>query len=140
MGIAGNIYKGRVTRVLPGMQAAFVDIGLEKAAFLHGSDLYADLGEEFLAEDGPARPSTWTSRRRRPPHPKAAGRPRTPIEERLKKGQEILVQVAKEPIGTKGARVTSSSRCPAATWSSRRRRNHIGVSRRIEDENERGRA
>src|SRR5271167_1091897 len=51
-GIAGNIYKARTTRVLPGMQAAFVDIGLEKAAFLHGSDLYPELGEEFITEEG----------------------------------------------------------------------------------------
>jgi len=155
-GVAGNIYKGRVTRVLPGMQAAFVDIGLEKAAFLHGSDLYADLGEEFIAEEVPpaavlpaavppaavlpaAVPSTGES----PAEPAtAAHKPaprRVPIEERLKKGDEILVQVAKQPIGSKGARVTSVISLPGRHLVFTPSSNHIGVSRRIEDENERAR-
>ena len=135
-GIAGNIYKGRVTRVLPGMQAAFVDIGIEKAAFLHGSDLYAELEEEFLGDevatpieivpDSPA------------PAPKAASR-HVPIEERLKKGQEILVQVAKQPIGSKGARLTGVISLPGRYLVFTPSSQHIGVSRRIEDENERAR-
>jgi ribonuclease G len=135
-GIAGNIYKGIVTRVLPGMQAAFVDIGLEKAAFLHGSDLYRDLGEEILAEDGGAPvdivPEDSVSARR------AATR-RTPIEERLKKGQEVLVQVAKPPIGSKGARVTSLISLPGRHLVFTPSSHHLGVSRRIEDEAERAR-
>jgi ribonuclease G len=148
-GVAGNIYKGRVTRVLPGMQAAFVDIGLEKAAFLHGSDFYVDLGEEFIADDDAPMPRAPDASPEESPAagPPAAGppatgpslAPRVPIEERLKKGQEILVQVAKQPIGSKGARVTSMISLPGRhlvfTPSSR----HIGVSRRIEDEDERAR-
>lgn len=133
-GVTGNIYKGKVTRVLPGMQAAFVDIGLEKAAFLHGSDLYAELGDEFIAEEGVTpievvadAPST---------NQKAAAR-RVPIEERLKKGQEILIQVAKPPIGSKGARITSAISLPGRYLVFTPSSHHLGVSRRIEDEGER---
>ena len=127
-GVAGNIYKGRVTRVLPGMQAAFVDIGLEKAAFLHGSDLYADLDRvqcPMRLEDGATPIEVEAEPRARPAARQPPGRG-SPIEDRLKKGQEILVQVAKEPIGTKGARVTphvslpgplSACSCPASTTS-----------------------
>jgi ribonuclease G len=136
-GVAGNIYKGRVTRVLPGMQAAFVDIGLEKAAFLHASDLDAELDDEFLAEEGipPAEvsPAAAEGAPSRPP------RPRVPIEERLTKGQEILVQVAKQPIGSKGARVTGVISLPGRHLVFMPASNHIGVSRRIEDEAERAR-
>ena len=142
-GIAGNIYKGRVTRVLPGMQAAFVDIGVEKAAFLHGSDLYADLDEEFVTENGPLPTEEGAG----------AGRPseaapaadlkgtirRVPIEDRLKKGQEVLVQVAKQPIGGKGARVTSAISLPGRHLVFTPSIGHVGVSRRIEDESERAR-
>jgi ribonuclease G len=132
-GIAGNIYKGIVTRVLPGMQAAFVDIGLEKAAFLHGSDLYPYLGEEDIADDSHA-PIEMLE----PPVPHRGPR-RPPIEERLKKGQEILVQVAKPPIGTKGARITSLISLPGRHLVFTPGTQHLGVSRRIEDEAERAR-
>ena len=135
-GVAGNIYKGRVTRVLPGMQAAFVDIGLEKAAFLHGSDLYADLGEEFIAEDG-ATPIEVEA-----DVPAANGKlaaRRVPIEDRLKKGQELLVQVSKQPIGTKGARITAVISLPGRHLVFIPSSQHVGVSRRIEDEAERTR-
>ena len=155
-GIAGNIYKGRVTRVLPGMQAAFVDIGLEKAAFLHGSDLYADLGEEFIGEEAAtptevvpegaqndlptAEPATAGATTAEPAGPivRAAAR-HVPIEERLKKGQEVLVQVAKQPIGTKGARITAVISLPGRHLVFTPSSHHIGVSRRIEDANERTR-
>ena len=135
-GIAGNIYKARVTRVLPGMQAAFVDIGLEKAAFLHGSDLYAELEDEFIADDGSAPIDVGGEASA--PQNKVPIR-RTPIEERLKKGQEILVQVAKQPIGSKGARVTSLISLPGRHLVFTPSSHHIGVSRRIEDEAERAR-
>src|SRR5437899_3491637 len=106
----GDIYKGRVNAVLPGMQAAFVDLGLEKTAFLHASDLHpseTDLDEMFEDEDAEdAKPEAgggggggrgrW---RRDEPTPR--------IEEAVKKGQEILVQITKEPIGTKEPRVTT---------------------------------
>jgi ribonuclease G len=100
-GIAGNVYKGRVTRVLPGMQAAFVDIGLPKAAFLHVSDLSAShaLPPEVAREDDVDPDDLAES----PGPPPNGG----PIEARLHKGDELLVQIAKEPIGTKGARITT---------------------------------
>ncbi|HEX7408789.1 MAG TPA: Rne/Rng family ribonuclease [Candidatus Binatia bacterium] len=135
-GVAGNIYKGRVTRVLPGMQAAFVDIGLEKAGFLHGSDLYAELGDEFITEEGPT-PIEVTADASAA-NQKAVPR-RVPIEERLKKGQEILVQVAKQPIGSKGARITGVISLPGRHLVFTPSTNHVGVSRRIEDESERTR-
>jgi len=142
-GIAGNIYKGRVTRVLPGMQAAFVDIGVEKAAFLHGSDLYAHLDEEFFAEDT-ALLTEEGLRSESASEPASAADPRTairrtPIEERLKKGQEVLVQVAKQPIGGKGARVTSVISLPGRHLVFTPSVGHVGVSKRIEDESERAR-
>jgi ribonuclease G len=135
-GIAGNIYRGRVTRVLPGMQAAFVDIGIEKAAFLHGSDLYADLGDEFLTEE--ELQAATVADGDDVGNQRAALR-RVPIEERLKKGQEIVVQVAKQPIGSKGARVTSVISLPGRHLVFTPSTNHVGVSRRIEDESERAR-
>lgn len=133
-GVTGNIYKGRVTRVLPGMQAAFVDIGLAKAAYLHNSDLDSVVKDEVPGQgDVPLEFVTEPRTARRPRAPS------TPIEERLKSGHEILVQVAKPPVGTKGARVTSMISLPGRhlvfTPSSR----HLGISRRIEDENERRR-
>lgn len=134
-GVSGNIYKGRVIRVLPGMQAAFVDIGLEKAAYLHESDLYYST----LKDDVPGQGVAPLDLEVDPPTLRASRPTRRPIEEQLKSGQEILVQVAKPPVGSKGARVTSMISLPGRhlvfTPSSRR----IGVSRRIEDENERRR-
>ena len=97
-GVVGNIYKGRVNRVLPGMQSAFVDIGLERDAFLYVSDVLED--EEFLTEE--EEKIVQTEREIRA----AAGPPQS-IDQLLKQGQEVLVQVVKEPLGTKGARITS---------------------------------
>ena len=130
-GIAGNIYKGKVVRVLPGMQAAFVDIGLEKAAFLHASDIPGE--EELpptLAQEGEVEAAEVV-----PPAPTEI----RPIEERLQKGQEILAQVAKEPMGTKGARVTSHISLPGRYLVCMPGTRHIGISRRIEDAAERDR-
>jgi ribonuclease G len=135
-GVAGNIYKGRVTRVLPGMQAAFVDIGLEKAAFLHASDLDADIGDEFVSEEGTTPIEVEVT----VPSPLDKSTPRRlPIEERLKKGQELMVQVAKQPIASKGARITGVLSLPGRHLVFIPSSNHIGVSRRIEDEIERAR-
>ena len=136
-GIAGNIYKGRVVRVLPGMQAAFVDIGLEKAAFLHASDSPAQrrrVRAERAALEATTprrRPAGAATTALAPP----ARRPRAlpPIEERLQKGQDILVQVTKEPIGTKGARVTANISLPGRYLVYMPLSQHIGISRRIED-------
>ena len=115
-GFVGNVYLGRVVRVLPGMQAAFVDIGLERAAFLYVGDIYPDLlhmheeGEEVSEEGDPPAPED------RPRATTRAGQPA--IQDLLKEGQEIVVQVAKDPIGTKGARLTTHIALPgrAPRW------------------------
>jgi ribonuclease G len=207
--IVGNIYKGKVLRVLPGMQAAFVDIGLEKAAFMHVSDFWSAPGEsaesgetepsdealleeelelepslaayadeaDAVADDGTApeeaallpdrdAEATTTSEEPSPePGPAETGAgprrtrraardieeeeeedddlhdapPRPTIEEVLSKGQEILVQVSKEPIGSKGARITSHISLPGRYVVYMPTTDHIGVSRRIEEEKERKR-
>jgi ribonuclease G len=129
VGIAGNIYKGNVLRVLPGMQAAFIDIGLAKAAFLHASDVGGAPLPPEVAREGDA-PELVEA----PPAPEAR-----PIEERLKKGQDILVQIAKEPIGTKGARVTAHLSLPGRYLVFMPGTQHVGISRRIEDPAERDR-
>jgi ribonuclease G len=132
VGIAGNIYKGKVLRVLPGMQAAFVDIGLAKAAFLHASDVaLAPLPPE-VAREGDAPDIVEADAA-------PAARDTRPIEERLQKGDEVLVQVAKEPIGTKGARVTAHLSLPGRYLVYMPGTQHIGISRRIEDPAERDR-
>jgi ribonuclease G len=126
----GDIYKGRVNAVLPGMQAAFVEIGLPKTAFLHASDLAENLAD-FEDLDSDDEPSGRSGRRARRPVPK--------IEDCLKKGQEILVQVTKESIGTKGPRVTQQVSLPGRFTVFMPGVDHSGVSRRIEDRGERSR-
>jgi ribonuclease G len=132
--VSGMVAKGRVTRVLPGMQAAFVDIGLEKAAFLYVGDYLDERGQldpDLEDEDNPRpRRSRGRNGNQRPP-PK--------IETLLAEGQEIVVQVAKEPIGTKGARITShvsiaGRHLVLTPWSKR-----VGVSRQIDSDRERRR-
>src|SRR5207248_7857910 len=117
--------------VLPGMQAAFVEIGLPKTAFLHASDLAENLSdlEDLDDEDEPG--GGRGGRRQRRPVPK--------IEDHLKKGQEILVQVTKESIGTKGPRVTQQVSLPGRFTVFMPGVDHVGVSRRIEDRAERQR-
>ena len=134
--VTGAVALGRVTRVLPGMQAAFVDIGLEKAAFLYVGD--------YLDSDSPA--SQDSDDDDEAPRPRRArgrnGSTRQPpprIDTLLREGQEIVVQVAKDPIGTKGARITShvsiaGRHLVLTPWSQR-----VGVSRRIESDRERRR-
>ena len=132
-GIVGNIYLGKVARVLPGMQAAFVDVGLEKAAFLYVADVLDEIeAVEHYIEGGNHYhgPSDDAD----PEHP-----PLPPIEELLQEGQEILVQVAKEPLGTKGARITSHISLPGRHLVYMPTVDHIGISRRIECEEERER-
>ncbi len=125
--LAGNIYAGRVARVLPGMQAAFVDIGLTKAAFLYVSDVHEepDLSELVPGEAPPQRPARGET----PPR----------IEALLREGQEIMVQVAKEPLGNKGARITCHITLPGRNLVFMPTINHVGISRRIEEEQERAR-
>jgi len=147
-GIAGNIYKGRVVRVLPGMQAAFVDVNLDKAAFLYVSDIYRPLGDIeqlFLSscehepghekqdedtENGGQEYSELNFRQ---------SYNGIPIEDRVQEGQDVLVQVAKEPIGSKGARITTHITLPGRNLVFMPTVDHVGVSRRIEDESERKR-
>ncbi|WP_132686944.1 ribonuclease E/G [Pseudomonas aeruginosa] len=109
-GIVGNIYKGRVVRVLPGMQAAFVDIGLERAAFIHAA--------EISNREGSAVES---------------------ISALVHEGQALVVQVTKDPIGTKGARLTTHLSIPSRYLVYMPRTSHVGISLRIEDEVERER-
>ncbi len=136
-GISGNIYKGRVVRVLPGMQAAFVDIGLEKAAFLYVSDVHQDFddlevlmrGRDDEANGHPPADEEEVPNLDTPFH----------IEDLLHEGQEVLVQVSKEPLGTKGARITSHISLPGRHLVLMPMVDHVGVSRRIENEAERKR-
>lgn len=113
-GLVGNIYNGKVVRVLPGMQAAFVDIGLERAAFIHVEEV---LGQSATAEE----------------------RSNTSIAQVLREGQGLLVQVTKDPIGTKGARLTTHLSIPSRYLVYMPGNEHIGVSQRIEDNDERDR-
>jgi len=127
--MVGNIYKGIVNAVLPGMQAAFIDIGTGKHAFLHASDVSdaASDYERFFEE------VDEDEEERRPP------RKFVPIQERLKKKQEILVQITKEPIGTKGPRATSELSLPGRFTVLIPNDDHIGVSRKIRDWSEKRR-
>lgn len=131
-GIVGNIYKGRVIRVLPGMQAAFVDIGLDKAAFLYVADVFDAIEEyETYLEASEKKDESGEGREFHPVM--------HPIEDLLQEGQELLVQVSKEPIGTKGARITSHISLPGRHLVYMPTVDHVGISRRIEDETERER-
>jgi ribonuclease G len=112
-GMAGNIYLGKVVRVLPGMQSAFIDIGLERAAFLHVADI-------------------WEAR----PHDNSQAAP-TPIEKLLYDGQAVMVQVIKDPIGTKGARLSTQISIAGRMLVYLPQDAHIGISQRIENEAER---
>ncbi|HBA73554.1 MAG: ribonuclease G [Geobacteraceae bacterium GWC2_55_20] len=137
-GIVGNIYKGRVIRVLPGMQAAFVDIGLEKAAFLYVADVFDAIEEyESLLDSGNKKDDESRDEQEPGGHPEF--RPLHPIEDLLQEGQELLVQISKEPLGTKGARITSHISLPGRHLVYMPTVDHIGISRRIEDEEERER-
>ncbi len=132
-GLVGNIYKGRVVRVLPGIQAAFVDIGLERTAFLYVSDVFTDFADlEFLVSEEEEAVDQenieFETRARREP---------ANIEDLIMEGQEILVQVAKEPIGTKGARLTTHISLPGRNLVLMPTVGHIGISRRIQNEEER---
>ncbi len=120
-GLVGNIYKGRVQRVLPGMQAAFVDIGLERAAFLHASDIHLGEGVEQESDEG------------------GNGRQTPAITELLREGQDILVQVIKDPLGSKGARLTTHITIPARFLVLMPFARNVGVSQKIEDPDERAR-
>ncbi|MBN8264360.1 MAG: ribonuclease G [Xanthomonadales bacterium] len=123
-GVVGNIYKGKVQRVMPGMQAAFVDIGLERAAFLHANDIFRSAPLETAEGEAPA-----------PVPPQV----QVPIAELLRDGAEIVVQVVKDPIGSKGARLTTQLSIPSRYLVLLPHSRVVGISARIEDEDERAR-
>jgi len=169
-GVVGNIYKGRVSKVLPGMQSAFVDLGLERDAFLYVSDVISPT-EESLEDEDDAPPDGDVHEGDAPEPAAEAGVAATPaegapdaqaaeagktspprdrrprerqpstarIEDLLKEGQEVVVQVVKEPLGTKGARITSHLSLPGRFLVYMPTVDHIGVSRKIESRDERRR-
>jgi len=134
-GIIGNIYKGKVVRVLPGMQAAFVDIGHERAAFLYAGDFYKSKHNvEDLDDEEEEGFEHQEHRRRRRGYEEVP-----PIAELVREGQELLVQVAKGPIGTKGARLTCHISLPGRNLVFMPTLKHNGVSRKIESYDQRRR-
>jgi ribonuclease G len=174
-GVVGNVYKGRVSKVLPGMQSSFVDIGLDRDAFLYVSEVVTPAEFEKLEgaddEDGPAAvpalgdvpeipadavdaalalaaPVAVAAAPDRAPERRSGfrggresreDRPEVRIEDLLKEGQEVLVQVVKEPLGTKGARLTSHVTMPGRFLVFMPTVDHVGVSRKIESRDERAR-
>src|SRR6476469_5452902 len=138
-GVVGNVYKGRVSKVLPGMQSSFIDLGLERDGFLYVAEVVDTLeeferlegGDEEEAKDGSPKPEARSQREEPREQPR--------IEDLLKEGQEILVQVVKEPLGTKGARLTSHVTMPGRFLVFMPTVDHIGVSRKIESRDERAR-
>ncbi|NIA08422.1 MAG: Rne/Rng family ribonuclease, partial [Nitrospiraceae bacterium] len=141
-GYVGNVYKGRVVRVLPGMQAAFVDIGLERTAFLYVRDVYDHLSEfeAIFGRIGCNKIGTSSLRCAADEgHPLHYSPPPFQIEDLLHEGQEILVQVTRGPLGSKGARVTSHISMPGRNLVLMPTINHLGISRKIRDESERQR-
>src|SRR3954466_15687247 len=124
-GVVGNVYKGRANKVLPGMESSFIYVGLERDGFVHGADVI-DTMEEFDKlesgdEDGAPRGSS---------RPESV--PQAKIEDLLREGQEIIVQVVKEPLGTKGARLTSHVTMPGRFLVFMPTVDHVGVSRKID--------
>jgi ribonuclease G len=164
-GVVGNVYKGRVSKVLPGMQSSFVDIGLERDGFLYVSDVIANLDEydkddeddngaqgdkAAAAPNGVVAVADVTSappERRRGRDGRGRGgerdekdrAPEPKIEELLKEGQDVIVQVAKEPLGTKGARLTCHVTLPGRFLVFMPTVDHIGISRKIDSRDERTR-
>jgi len=153
-GVVGNLYKGRVSKVLPGMQSAFIDLGLERDGFLYVSDVVATF-EEFdrLETDEDDAPAPGGNGGKGQPPGLSAGAPgrgnrrdrdrektaEPKIEELVKEGQEIIVQVAKEPLGTKGARLTCHATMPGRFLVFMPTVDHVGVSRKIDSRDERSR-
>src|SRR6476469_7274894 len=168
-GVVGNIYKVRVSKVLPGIQSSFIDIGLERDAFLYVTEVVNTVeefeklaGEDEDDEPAPARADNGASSGETAPGgaegdsgvipspakaPERRGRdrdrdrdqPQAKIEDLLKEGQEVLVQVVKEPLGTKGARLTSHVTMPGRFLVFMPTVDHVGVSRKIESREERAR-
>ncbi len=141
-GVVGNVYKGRVSKVLPGMQCAFIDLGLERDGFLYVADV-VDAMEEFDKldsgdDDESAKADGKDAAKEAAPKEKGP-RPQPKIEDLLTAGQEILVEVVKEPLGTKGARLTSHVTMAGRFLVFMPTVDHIGISRKIESREERSR-
>src|SRR6478735_1886090 len=130
-GVVGNIYKGRVSKVLPGMQSSFVDIGLERDGFLYVTDVVNPFEELDKLDAGDDETGKEETKRESREDPK--------IEQLLREGQEVLVQVAKEPLGTKGARLTSHASLAGRFLVFLPTVDHVGVSRKIDSREERSR-
>lgn len=130
--LVGSIFKGKVSRVLPGMQAAFVDINLDRAGFLYVGDVRVDIdsGSPIVITEEQEEEENYAE---------AEEVEKTPIQDLLSEGQHILVQVAKDPLGTKGARISTHVSLPGRYVVYMPTVNHIGISRRIDNEKERER-
>ncbi len=124
-GLVGNVYLGKVSRVLPGMQSAFIDIGLDRAAFLHVADLVSSGHQRALDAETRAP---------------GANEPQVPIEKQVFEGQSLLVQVIKDPIGTKGARLSAQISIAGRLLVYLPHDNHMGISQKIPGEQRRGAA
>lgn len=140
--VSGNIYKGRVQRVLPGMQAAFVDIGLNQAAFIYVDDVIdgrsnGSRERVYLSNIEEEDESDLQMEEKPDEIDSLATKSKSPIEDLLIEGQEVLVQIARSPIGSKGARLTSYISIPGRFLVLMPTVDHIGISRRISDEEER---
>src|SRR6185369_4338541 len=135
-GVVGNVYKGRVSKVLPGMQSSFIDVGLERDGFLYVADVIDTLDEfdKLAGDDEDEKAEAGKGGRDRD-----RDRPQPKIEDLLTQGQEIIVQVVKEPLGTKGARLTSHVTMPGRFLVFMPTVDHVGVSRKIESREERSR-
>ena len=147
-GVVGNVYKGRVSKVLPGMQSSFIDLGLERDGFLYVAEVVNTLEEferlegednEDKAPEPPAANGEAKPAEARPKKEKEEPKEQPRIEDLLKEGQEILVQVVKEPLGTKGARLTSHVTMPGRFLVFMPTVDHVGVSRKIDSREERAR-
>lgn len=136
--LVGSVHRGTVIRVLPGMQAAFVDIGLDRAAFLYVGDIREDVDSDAYPFSDVDRDEPLSTSEEGHAHERLASN-KTPIQELLKEGQSILVQVAKDPLGTKGARLTTHVSLPGRFVVYLPTIRHLGISRRIENEEERDR-
>ena len=116
-GMVGNVYLGKVARVLPGMQSAFIDIGLDRAAFLHVADLMSSISSRHAEPDASKGDASVTLP--------------TPIEKQLFEGQSVMVQVLKDPMGTKGARLTAQISIAGRLLVFLPQDNHVGISQKI---------
>ena len=134
-GIVSNIYQGRVVRVLPGMQAAFVDLGLERTGFLYVDDVRTDKRhyEDTISNNGCQSCCNET------PEVVVQDAPQASIADLLTEGQEVMVQICKEPLGTKGARLTCNITLPCRNLVYMPMTDHIGISRKVENDEDRQR-